>query len=100
MAKEEFEVRGLDQPVRLDKALKTRFPEWGRSAIKSILNQKKVKVNSKTVWLGSWEVKDGDHIEVSDPPEDKPAGYARFDPAWVIVDQGDLIAELDNALKK
>jgi RluA family pseudouridine synthase len=92
MVKESFEVQGVDKPTRLDKALKEQYLLWGRAAIKTILNQRKVMVNGKTVWLGSWEVKNGDRIEISDPPQEKPVEFTQFDPAWLIADLGDLIA--------
>jgi len=88
----EFMVEGLEAPTRLDKVLRTRFPQWGRQAVKTTLNARKVKVNGKTVWLGSWEVVDGDRIVVTDPPTDKPRAPQSFDDAWIVAEEDDLIA--------
>jgi RluA family pseudouridine synthase len=87
-----FVVDRLEKPARLDKVLRGRFPNWGRRSVKTLLNTRKVKVNGKTVWLGSWEVKDGDRIAVTDPPDDKPQAPRAFDDAWIVAEEGDLIA--------
>jgi RluA family pseudouridine synthase len=87
----EFMVEGLGVPTRLDKVLRRRFPQWGRRAIKTILNARKVKVNGKTVWLGSWEVVNGDRVVVTDPPKDKPPAPKSFDDAWIVSEEADLI---------
>ncbi|MGD8456110.1 MAG: RluA family pseudouridine synthase [Anaerolineales bacterium] len=89
--KVEFVVKGLGASTRLDKVLRAQFPHWGRRAIKTTLNARKVKVNRKTVWLGSWEVMDGDQITVTDPPKDKPRILKTFDSAWIVAEEEDLI---------
>ncbi|HKJ28305.1 MAG TPA: RluA family pseudouridine synthase, partial [Anaerolineales bacterium] len=38
-----------------------------------------------------WKVRDGDKIEVFNPPADKPQAPKAFHPAWIVSDQGDLI---------
>jgi RluA family pseudouridine synthase len=88
----EFVAEGLGAPTRLDKVLRGRFPQWGRQAVKTTLNARKVKVNGKNVWLGSWEVVDGDHIVVTSPPQDKPRAPQSFDDAWIVAEEADLIA--------
>ncbi|MEJ2759158.1 MAG: RluA family pseudouridine synthase [Anaerolineales bacterium] len=76
---------------RLDKILRERYPTWGRQAISKLLNNRQVRVNGKTVWLGSWKISVGDMIQVRNPPKDKPSGPNRFDQRWLIADEGDLI---------
>jgi 23S rRNA pseudouridine1911/1915/1917 synthase len=88
----EFVAAGLGTPTRLDKVLRERFPKWGRQAVKTTLNARKVKVNGKTIWLGSWEVVDGDRIVVIGPPSDKPRSPKSFDDAWIVTEEEDLIA--------
>jgi 23S rRNA pseudouridine1911/1915/1917 synthase len=91
MDRVEFVASGLEKPARLDKVLREQFPQWGRRAIKTLLNARKVKVNGKTVWLGSWEVTNGDHIVVTAPPQEKPHPPAVFDDAWIVSEEDDLI---------
>jgi len=86
-----FTVSGQGGQTRLDKALRDQYPRWGRRAISQIINQRKVRVNGKTVWLGSWLVKNGDKIEIFDPPAGKPEKPKAFKQAWVVADEGDLI---------
>jgi RluA family pseudouridine synthase len=88
----EFVVEGLGTPTRLDKVLRAQFPQWGRRAIKTTLNTRKVRVNGKTVWLGSWEVVNGDRIVVTSPPTDKPLAPNIFEDAWIVSEEEDLIA--------
>lgn len=87
-----FEVERLGEKTRLDKVLKERYPEWGRRAIKQVLNGRQVRVNGRVVWLGSWRVSDGDLIEVENPPEDKPQGPEKFDDGWVIAEEAGEIS--------
>ncbi|MBN2502991.1 MAG: RluA family pseudouridine synthase [Anaerolineales bacterium] len=82
---------GLSEPTRLDKVLKTEYSDWGRSAIKSLLNGRKVSVNGQTVWLGSWKIHNGDQIEVSDPPEVQGEWFTKFDNVWLVSEEADLI---------
>lgn len=90
-----FTVSGLDAPQRLDRALRGRFPAFGRKAIGQAIYSGRVWINGRQVWLSSWEVRNGDCVEVRDPPPPRPAeseGPSVFDPAWLIADEGDLIA--------
>ncbi len=88
----EFTAKGITQPTRLDKLLRQRFPEWGRSAVKSLVNQRQVLVNGKVVWLGSWLVNPGDRITILRTPAAKPEAPEVFLDEWIIADQGDIIA--------
>jgi RluA family pseudouridine synthase len=88
---QKFIVEKLDSPTRLDKTIRTRFPGWGRRAVSRILNNRQVRVNGKTVWLGSWKVRSGDRIEIINPPEDKPHAPNKFKGRWLVADEGDLI---------
>jgi RluA family pseudouridine synthase len=76
---------------RLDKFLRNQYPDWGRNAVDRIIQNRQVKVNGKTIWLASWKVSGGDRIEISNPPKAKPAGPTRFDPAWLVADESDLL---------
>lgn len=86
-----FTVSSQGGQTRLDKALRDHYPRWGRRAISQIINQRKVRVNGKTVWLGSWLVKNGDKIEIFDPPKGKPEKPKAFKQSWVVADEGDVI---------
>jgi len=87
-----YTVKGLSAPQRLDKVLRAAFPDWSRRATDAAINEKRVSVNGKPVWLGSWQVRNGDKIAVADPPEAMERGPQVFDPAWVIADTGAVIA--------
>lgn len=86
-----FTLAEHDSPIRLDKAIRRSFPDWGRRAVSQILQKRQVRVNGKTVWLGSWQVSPGDRIEISNPPEDKTNAPAKFKDRWLVADEGDLI---------
>jgi len=86
-----FRVGQAGHGVRLDKAIRIQFPDWGRRVVSQILQQRQVRVNGKIVWLGSWKVNMGDQIEISQPPVGKPAAQTRFDPGWLVEDAGDVI---------
>lgn len=90
-------LAGLGAPQRLDRALRDRFPAWGRKAVGEAIYVGRVWVNGKQVWLSSWQVKNGDRIEVRNPPPPKAASVeadppTAFDPAWLIADAGELLA--------
>jgi len=89
-----FTVSGLNAQQRLDRVVRDRFPALGRKAIGQAIYSGRVWVNGRQVWLSSWEVRNGDRVEVRDPPPPRPAetdGPSVFDPAWLIADEGDLI---------
>lgn len=85
-------VRGLTAPQRLDKTLREAFPDWGRKASEAAIQSKRVTVNGKVIWLGSWQVRNGDRITVADPPTALERGPQTFDPAWVLADDSAIIA--------
>ena len=87
-----FVVAGLPAPERLDKHLRQHFPTWGRQAVQRIIGQRQVLVNGRPVWLASWAVRNGDRIDVTAPPPDKPAPAAIFDDDWLIAVEQDLVA--------
>lgn len=87
-----FSVADAESNNRLDRCLRARFPQWGRQAVQRAICAGHVRVNSKVVWLASWQVRAGDRIEVSEPPEEKPAAPEIFDPAWLIADDGVIFA--------
>lgn len=82
----------LPQPTRLDRVLRQRFPNWGRQAVQRAIIAGKVQVNGRRVWLASWQVHNGDSITIADPPSAKPPAPAIFDAAWLIADDGEIIA--------
>lgn len=86
-----FIVSSEEDQSRLDKTLRAQFPDWGRQAVSRILNNRQVRVNGRQVWMGSWKVSAGDRVEIANPPEDKPQPPQRFDPKWLIADEGDLL---------
>jgi 23S rRNA pseudouridine1911/1915/1917 synthase len=87
-----LKVKRSENGLRLDKFLKQRYPEWGRNAIKKLVNSKKIKVNDKLVWYGSWELKENDLINLFTIPKSKPKGMTEFDPSWIIAEDDNLIA--------
>jgi 23S rRNA pseudouridine1911/1915/1917 synthase len=82
----------LPEPLRLDQALRQQFPKWGRKDIGRAISSKRVRVNGKVVWLASWEVANGDVIEAEVPAQMKLVQQEVFDPKWLIVDDGDIVA--------
>lgn len=84
-------VADSESGSRLDRCLRARFPQWGRQTVQRTIGAGGVRVNGKVVWLASWQVRSGDRIEVSEPPEGKPAAPSRFDPAWLIADDGAIL---------
>ncbi len=86
-----FIVSQKEHQSRLDKTLRERYPTWGRQAVSTLLQNRQVQVNGKTVWLGSWKLAAGDRVQISQPPDNKPAKPERFDRKWLIADEGDLI---------
>ncbi|NJN84563.1 MAG: RluA family pseudouridine synthase [Caldilineaceae bacterium] len=82
----------LSKPTRLDRYLRDRFPAWGRSAVQSTITAGHVFVNGRKVWLGSWQIHNGDRIEVPSPPPDKTPGPTKFDRRWLIAEDDHLIA--------
>lgn len=87
-----FTMSGASNPDRLDRCLRARFPEWGRQAVQRTIGAGHVRVNGKVVWLASWQVANGDRIEVAQPPEAKPEAPLHFDPAWLLADDGEIVA--------
>lgn len=84
-------IRGLTKSTRLDRALRDRFPEWGRQAIQQLISAQKVRVNGKPVWLASWQVKNGDKLELLATPAAKPTPPQRFADEWLLAQEDDLI---------
>jgi RluA family pseudouridine synthase len=90
MGGKEFIVEGVEGLSRIDKVIRKKFPKWGRTSVKKLLNRRMVKVNGKIVWMGSWEVKNGDKVELLEVVEDKRV-WDEFDDDWLIADDGDLV---------
>ncbi len=85
-------VRGLAQPTRLDRVLRTVYPQAGRQAVQRLIGAGQVAVNGQTVRLSSWLVRNGDRLALLAEPPDKPAQLDAFDDAWIIALEDDLIA--------
>ena len=86
-----FTAQGLQQPIRLDRTLRDRFPLWGRQAVQRLITAGKVKLRGRIVRLASWEVFNGDQIEVAEVPVEKTPPPVVFDAAWLIAEEADLI---------
>ncbi len=84
-------ISGLQQPTRLDRVLRGRFPDAGRQAVQQLIGARKVRVNGKIVWLASWKIKNGDRLELLAALAAKPAGPERFDDGWLLATEEDLI---------
>lgn len=89
---ERFTVSGQRRAQRLDRILRARYPQSGRQAIQQLIGGRQVLVNGRTVWLASWSVGNGDVLTVLTPPAALPAQPDAFDLAWLLADDGDLIA--------
>lgn len=89
---ERFTVSGQRGAQRLDRILRVRYPQSGRQAIQQLIGGRQVLVNGRTVWLASWSVGNGDVITVLTPPAVLPTQPEAFDPAWLLADDGDLLA--------
>lgn len=85
-------VSGLTGRDRLDRYLRHAFPTWGRREISKLITAGGVALNGRAVNLGSWEVRNGDVISIAQPPADLPVGPAALDPAWILADDGAIIA--------
>jgi 23S rRNA pseudouridine1911/1915/1917 synthase len=87
-----FQAANLTKPTRLDRVLRDRFPEWGRQAVQRAIGAGQVRLNGRAVRLASWEVHNGDRVEVANPPTAKPAGVTKWDEAWIVAETAELIA--------
>lgn len=72
--------------------LRTCYPDWGRQAVQQTITAGKVRVNGRIVWLCSWHLRNGDTVTVTEPPPPKPLPSTEFDMAWLIADDGDILA--------
>jgi 23S rRNA pseudouridine1911/1915/1917 synthase len=88
----EFIARSLAKPTRLDRVLRDQFPLWGRQAVQRLIAAGKVSLNGRVAWLASWEVHNGNRLEIASPPTPKTPPPATFDDAWVVAQEADLIA--------
>lgn len=84
-------IQGLEKSTRLDRALRDRFPEWGRQAVQQLISVQKVRVNGKAVWLASWKVNNGDKLELLVTPDAKPNPPARFVDDWLLAEEDGFI---------
>ena len=87
----DFRAESLANPTRLDKVIRDRFPGWGRQAVSRMIQNRQVKVNGQTVWMGSWKIEPGDRIEIRNPIVGRPRAWENFDRSWLVEDAGDLM---------
>jgi 23S rRNA pseudouridine1911/1915/1917 synthase len=81
----------LRDPARLDQVLRRRFPQWGRQAVQRLIGARGVQVNGKAVWLASWQVHNGDRIEIEEAPAAKPAPLSTWDPRWLLASDEHMV---------
>lgn len=74
----------MTDPARLDQVLRRRFPQWGRQAIQRLVAARGVQVNGRTVWLASWQVRNGDRIGIEEAPAAKPEPLSTWDERWLL----------------
>jgi len=84
-------VNGLAKPARLDRTLRDRFPAWGRQAVQQLISTRQVYINGRPVWLASWQVQNGDRLEILHAPPAKPQAPAYFDDSWLIAQENEWI---------
>lgn len=89
---QKFAVKKINGSMRLDKYLRSRFPNWGRKAVGRLIARGDVLVNGRLVHLNSWQVKNGDQIQLKQIPEAKPEPVQQFDPAWIVAETAGLLA--------
>ncbi len=82
----------LVQPTRLDRFLRTAYPQAGRQAINRLIGGGQVMINGQTVRLSSWLVRNGDRLALLAEPAAKPAQPAAFDDGWIVAQADDLLA--------
>jgi 23S rRNA pseudouridine1911/1915/1917 synthase len=82
----------LRDPARLDQVLRRRFPEWGRQAVQRLIGARSVQVNGRAVWLASWQVRNGDRIDIDEAPAAKPAPLSTWDPRWLLAADEHIVA--------
>lgn len=87
-----FTAANLAKPTRLDRVLREQFPNWGRQAVQKLIGTSKIRLNGRVIRLSSWEVRNGDRLEVTDPPAAKPVGPTAWNDRWLIAEEPDLIA--------
>jgi len=85
------DVKQLDKPTRLDRVLRDHFPDWGRQAVQGLIAANGVRVNGRAVWLASWQVQNGDRLEILQPPAAKPAPLTQFADVWLLAQTDALI---------
>jgi RluA family pseudouridine synthase len=64
--------------------LRRRFPAWGRQAVQRLIAARGVQVNGKTVWLASWQVRNGDRVEIEAAPAAKPPPRGAWEEGWLL----------------
>lgn len=84
-------VEGLEKATRLDRVMRSAFPQWGRRSVQALITAGKVKVNGRKVWLCSWRVNNGDRLAIFETPPAKPEPVTTFDDNWLIAQDHDLI---------
>ena len=84
-------VFDLEQPLRLDKFLSSRLPEYSRSRLQGLITEGHASVNNETVFISRFKVEKGSTVELS-IPEPEPAGLvAEAIPLDVIFENDDVM---------
>jgi RluA family pseudouridine synthase len=86
-----FIAAQLAKPTRLDRVLRDQFPRWGRQAVQRLIGANQVRLNGRVVRLSSWEVKNGDRLEIANPPADKEQGPSAWRDEWLVAEEADLV---------
>jgi RluA family pseudouridine synthase len=81
----------LAAPARLDQVLRCHFPTWGRQAVQRLIGTRSVRVNGRTVWLASWQVRNGDRIHVEQAPPAMPQPVSAWDDRWLLAEDEHLV---------
>ncbi|MBX7148165.1 RluA family pseudouridine synthase [bacterium] len=59
-----FRVKKSEKGVCLEAFLYGKYPDWTHKKIKQVIDQKRVLVNNKTVYIASWNLKGGDRVNI------------------------------------
>lgn len=81
----------LHDPIRLDKFLVLKLPEFSRSRLQTFIRDGKVLINKKPVNKGGVTIEKGDLIQISIPPIKDSKLVAEEIPIDIIFENDDLI---------
>jgi len=70
---ESFKVKKSERGVRLDNFVYSRMGDWSHKRIKKLIDEKKIFVNGKCVFISAWHLKPNDVVVVKATQSDKNA---------------------------